>query len=341
LGIVKRLYADTAVSDFGPLALKAVRQEMVRLGWARSHINPQIHRVRRIFRWGVENELVPPSILRGLLAVAALRRGKTEAREREPVRPAAEAHVHAIKDHVSRQVWAMVELQLLTGMPPGEVTRMRTGDLDSTSQPWVYRPVRHKTENHGHKRIIYLGPKAQVVLRPFVRPNLEDYLFSPAEAEAERRAELATARKTPQSCGNRTGTNRQQRPRRRPGQRYTVNAYLRAIYAGCDAAFPPPPELARQRVPANGRKAKGGTRWETVAEWKTRLGTVQWARLQRWRREHLWHPNQLRHNAATRLRRDYGLEAAQVILGHKTLSVTEIYAEKNIAAAQRIMAEAG
>jgi integrase len=61
----------------------------------------------------------------------------------------------------------------------------------------------------------------------------------------------------------------------------------------------------------------------------------------RWRAEHSWHPHQLRHSAATRLRREYGLEAAQVILGHRTLAVTEIYAEKNVAAAQRIMAEVG
>jgi integrase len=54
-----------------------------------------------------------------------------------------------------------------------------------------------------------------------------------------------------------------------------------------------------------------------------------------------WTPHQLRHTAATRLREQYGLEAAQVILGHKTLSVTEIYAEKNVAAAQRIMGEVG
>ena len=60
-----------------------------------------------------------------------------------------------------------------------------------------------------------------------------------------------------------------------------------------------------------------------------------------WRAAHVWAPNQLRHNAGTRLRKEYGLEAAQVILGHKTLAVTQVYAEKNVAAAQKIMAEVG
>ena len=68
------------MTDFGPLALNAVRGHMVKLCWARSYINPQIGRVRRMFRWGVENELVPPSVLHGLQAVAGRRRGKTEAK---------------------------------------------------------------------------------------------------------------------------------------------------------------------------------------------------------------------------------------------------------------------
>ena len=117
--------------------------------------------------------------------------------------------------------------------------------------------------------------------------------------------------------------------------------YYRAVADGCDGANPPPPDLARQRVPARGRKAKRSTRWETRAEWKARLGPERWAELLAWREEHRWHPHQLRHAAGSRLRKEFGVEAAQVILGHKTLSVTELYAEKNVEAARRIMAAVG
>ena len=41
-----------------------------------------------------------------------------------------EADVEAIQPFVARQVWAMVQLQRLTGMRPGEVCRMRMCDLD-------------------------------------------------------------------------------------------------------------------------------------------------------------------------------------------------------------------
>jgi integrase len=42
-----------------------------------------------------------------------------------------------------------------------------------------------------------------------------------------------------------------------------------------------------------------------------------------------WSPNQLRHNAATFIRKTYGIEAAQVMLGHSKADTTQIYAEIN------------
>jgi integrase len=42
-----------------------------------------------------------------------------------------------------------------------------------------------------------------------------------------------------------------------------------------------------------------------------------------------WHPNQLRHNFATAVRKQHGLEAAQVLLGHSRADVTQVYAERN------------
>ncbi|MEO6811659.1 MAG: tyrosine-type recombinase/integrase [Isosphaeraceae bacterium] len=40
-----------------------------------------------------------------------------------------------------------------------------------------------------------------------------------------------------------------------------------------------------------------------------------------------WHPHQLRHNAATRLRKEFGLDVARAVLGHRSPSVTELYAQ--------------
>lgn len=54
-----------------------------------------------------------------------------------------------------------------------------------------------------------------------------------------------------------------------------------------------------------------------------------------------WCPNQLRHSAATRIRREHGLEAARVTLGHSSSAVTEIYAEADLSSALEIMEQMG
>jgi integrase len=54
-----------------------------------------------------------------------------------------------------------------------------------------------------------------------------------------------------------------------------------------------------------------------------------------------WHPHQLRHNRGTEVRQLYGIEAAQVALGHARADVTQVYAEKNTEQAKRIAREMG
>jgi integrase len=55
----------------------------------------------------------------------------------------------------------------------------------------------------------------------------------------------------------------------------------------------------------------------------------------------IWFPHQLRHTAASEIRRKYGLEASQAVLGHSELGTTQIYAEVDRTAARRIVAEIG
>jgi integrase len=96
--------------------------------------------------------------------------------------------------------------------------------------------------------------------------------------------------------------------------------------------------LARHRI-ATGRTR---TRWETRIEWKSRLGEAKWAELKAWVRNHRWQPHQLRHTAATEIRREFGLEAAQIALGHSSALVTEaVYAERDMAKVEQVMMKIG
>ena len=290
---VRELYSRIAVRDFGPLALKAVRQRMIDHGLCRKHINQRVNRVRRVFKWGVENELVPPQVLHGLQAVAPLKKGRTSAPESEPVRPATDAHVEAVLCCVSRQVAAMIQLQRLAGMRPGEVVVMRPYDVDRSGPVWVYRPAKHKTDYRGHTREIYLGPKAQVVLLPWLLRDAEAYCFSPLEAETERNAIRRQNRESPMtpSQAKRKPKAKPKRPKR---DRYDRDSYRRAIdYA-----------IEKAGVPH-------------------------------------WHPHQLRHTCGTNIRKEHGLDVAQVVLGHRSATVTEVYAEVDRAKAIAVMQQVG
>src|SRR5437868_586910 len=54
---VRQLYGSLKLRDFGPLALKAVRQHMIDAGLSRKLINARINRVKRFIRWAVAEEL--------------------------------------------------------------------------------------------------------------------------------------------------------------------------------------------------------------------------------------------------------------------------------------------
>ncbi len=54
-----------------------------------------------------------------------------------------------------------------------------------------------------------------------------------------------------------------------------------------------------------------------------------------------WTPHQVRHARATEIRAAYGVEASQASLGHETLDMAQLYAEKNLALARKIAVDMG
>ena len=220
---LRALYGHTPAKDFGPLQLKTVRQAIIETGICRNEVNRRIRIITRAFKWAVSEAMVPPSTHHGLQAVSGLRRGRCEARESDAVRPVPEAFVEAILPYLNRRgPWAMVELQRLTGMRPGEICTMRTCDLDTSGRLWVYTPESHKTEHHGRERRIYIGPRAQETLRLWLRSELQAYLFSPLEAETERRVEQRRKRKSPVQPSQEL--RQKARPKNGLGERYTPDS---------------------------------------------------------------------------------------------------------------------
>ena len=165
--------------------------------------------------------------------------------------------------------------------------------------------------HHGAQRIIFVGPRAQDILRRYLVRDAESFCFVPAEVVAEQRQRRHVARKTPMSCGNVPGSNRiRRKSKRKPRDRYSAAAYRRAIHRACDVAD----RFAHKENPDVPTEDRIVPRWS---------------------------PNRLRHSAATEIRRRFGLEGAQVVLGHSGADTTLIYAERDLKKAAAIMAEVG
>jgi hypothetical protein len=83
---LKNLYGRSFAKDFGPLALKSIREHLVETKrLCRKEINKRISRIKRVFKWPVSEELVPPFVFEALRTVDGLRLGGTTARENPPV----------------------------------------------------------------------------------------------------------------------------------------------------------------------------------------------------------------------------------------------------------------
>src|SRR5262249_58694475 len=95
-------------------------------------------------------------------------RGRSPAPDRKPVRPVEDNRVQAVLPFLPPPVAAMVRLQRLTGMRPGEVVIMRPCDVDRSGDIWYYRPSCHKNAWRAKERIVALGPRARLVLVPFL-----------------------------------------------------------------------------------------------------------------------------------------------------------------------------
>ena len=144
---------------------------------------------------------------------------------------------------------------------------MRPCDIDRSGDIWRYVPESHKTEHHGRGRIIFIGPKAQEVLRPYLFGDDLPCFRSP---------------RSPKGLNTRS---------------------------------------YRERIHSGVRRANA-----------TRGSSQQLPE---------WNPNQLRHSAATEIRAKFGLEAAQVALGHSRADVTQVYAERDQRLAVEVARQVG
>ncbi len=298
---------EIKAKDFTPKQLKLYRDHVISTyDWCISTINRRITTIVKMFQWAVSEEFVNSYTWQSLQSVESLKSRYCDRRIRliKKVMPIELDRVNLTLKHLSPTLQDMVNLQLLTAMRPGEMVKIRPENINRSGEIWLYTPKAtsedgqdHKTAHYGHDRTICIGPKAQAILTKYLRRPTGTFCFQPEEVVKSHREERYAARRTIISCGNKPGSNRKGTQYFNPF--YSVEAYRKAIQRACNKAFPAPNGISKED-----RK--------------------------KWIQKNQWSPHQLRHTMATEIRSQFNPDDARAVLGHTTLSATEIYAEMDL-----------
>lgn len=224
--------------------------------WGRKRVNKHLSVVTHVLKWGVSQRLCSAAAYAEANATPGIRPGRTAAGESEGVDPISSEVYEATLPQLGPVLRALVQFIWHTGCRTGEAVILRPADLTRLKDVTLYTPTRHKTQHHGHRRLILVPPAAATAIQPFVdaTPSPETFVFRPSEQRHDRRTDLTR-------------------------DHYSTDSVRRGITRACKRAGIEP-----------------------------------------------WTPHRMRHAAARRFRTAHGREIAAKLLGHKTLSMVDLYA---------------
>jgi integrase len=157
----------------------------------------------------------------------------------------------------------MVELQRLIGARSTEMCMMIGSNIVARECPvWMYiidpnQIAReegsprlanlHKTahieraDGNAEVKILPIGPRAQAILKPWLRDNPDEFLFQPCEARAAQYARRRKDRKTPlwQSHVDAQARKKKETPKRAPRDHYDRHSYGHAVKRAAQKAGVP------------------------------------------------------------------------------------------------------
>lgn len=204
-------YGAMLADDFRHPEFEEFRLQYLERGYARNSMKILTGRVLALFRWGHRRGAVSAETLTSLKASPE----PDEGEEREPIAPVP-ADVLALvlatleapepppdvpgirRDHYAkrRRQAAMMRLQELVGMRPGELCRMRGKEIDREGKVrvgnrivqvagpdgepycgWIFQPGRHKTMKKGKTVAYLIGPKARAILEAWLPADPDAYVW--------------------------------------------------------------------------------------------------------------------------------------------------------------------
>ena len=254
-------------------------------------LNGRLRIIKQAFAWARAYGLVSREASYDISLVKPMRAGRSKATAPVPVTPVAEETIKSLLPFCPQTVADMVNVLLLTGMRAGELCGMRPCDV--VKIPNAAGDVwvfRPVSHKTEHH-----GKDRVIVFGRQTMLILQPYidkrkLADPVFTPMEAHSERLEMNGTAKQKAYQTS-----RSRFKPGRAYNTHTFRNAVQRACDRAFDPKGERGKQH------------------DWSHRIN-----------------PHQFRHNAATRLRTEFGMEAAADMLGHSSFSTTKIYAERTL-----------
>lgn len=159
------------VDQARPSLMVGWQRKMIELDYARTTINRDVLILKRMFRWGVEERLIPAVVSHGMGCVSQLHKGMYGAREPAKIGAAILADMEATAACVAAPVGDMIHAQWLMGCRPGEICRLAPMEIVRDFRQkgiWAAFPSKHKNLWRGLGREIIIGPRAQEFVGPYM-----------------------------------------------------------------------------------------------------------------------------------------------------------------------------
>ena len=233
--LFREMFGSASLAELTHGDMLQLRDALVRSGVSRTTVNARLWRVKFMIGWALDEALIPATVKAELTQVRGVKRGRSAAPERAPVRPVDDATIAATVEHMMPNTADMVRVHRFTGMRPCELCGLRWSLIDTSRTPWVYRvpPEINKNEwrgELGQPRVVCIGPKARAILDR--HKDGGDVPFSPIRAMSEYLEARRAARVTP-FYGK--AKNAPHVPRVL-GECWTTDAYTKTIHAACGRA---------------------------------------------------------------------------------------------------------
>jgi integrase len=170
-------YPNADTVSFSALKLIEFQKYLISKEYARDYCNKLITFIRGVFKWGMIDQLVSPTLAFQLECVPTIRYGETKESIKRTEVPIS--YVETLLPYLPEQIADMLRLQLLTAMRPSEVFRMTWAQIktDYDGENWLYLPYKHKTSWRGKDKVVILGNDEQEILNKYKVTNSDEYLF--------------------------------------------------------------------------------------------------------------------------------------------------------------------